>query len=318
MLIKSADGKFKDIEILQGLLNHPAATADLKRRIKMEICSIRLGEKGEKEAAHEINFHFGETRNWAVIHDLRIEHGARSAQIDHIIVDRFLEVWVCESKWFAEGIAINEHGECSFFSDGKPRAMSSPFEQNRKHCTVLKAACRDGAIQLPKRFGLPITPSISSLVLVSKNARIERPSAKVKGVDDILKVDQLKERIDKDCDNDYNVLNAAKIISSDTLEGFARRLAALHNPIAFDWHAKFGLSTGVTLPATIQSLHAAQKAGPPVCETQKERKMKSKPVCSSCEKPVPDNEAEYCRFHKAKFGGNVYCWDCQKNVSAIV
>lgn len=33
-----------------------------------------------------------------------------------------------------------------------------------------------------------------------------------------------------------------KLIGQDTLEGFARQVAKLHRPIAFDWAAKFGLT----------------------------------------------------------------------------
>ncbi len=316
MLIKSADDKTKDINILQGLLNHPAATADVQQKIEEEIHAIRAGVEGEEQAAYEINFYFGKpkAKNWSVIHDLRIEHGERVAQIDHILINRFLDIWVCESKWFAEGIAINEHGECSAFSRGKPYGVPSPIEQNRKHYEVLKAACRDGAVKLPKRLGLAIKPDIKSLVLVSKKARIERPSAKVKGLDEILKIDQFKARIDKDFDSDNNPVHFTKVISPGTLEDFARRLAALHKPITFDWHAKFGLSREVAA----HPIHATPKTNAPGSETQADGRKKSTPVCFSCRKPVPDNEAEYCRSHKAKFGGKVYCWACQKKMSATV
>ena len=46
-----------------------------------------------------------------VIHDLRLEVDGRVAQIDHLIIDRFLTVWVCESKHFAEGVGVDEHRE---------------------------------------------------------------------------------------------------------------------------------------------------------------------------------------------------------------
>ena len=46
----------------------------------------------------------------SVIHDLRIECEGRVAQIDHLLIGRFLDIWVCETKNFSEGIAINEQG----------------------------------------------------------------------------------------------------------------------------------------------------------------------------------------------------------------
>ncbi len=214
MLIKSADDKTKDIEVLQGLLHHPLASADTKRKIEQEIRFIQSGAKGERDAAYEIEFHYGPSKYWAIVHDLRIEHKGRVAQIDHILINRFLDVWACESKRFAEGIAINEHGECSAFFGGKPYGVPSPFEQNRKHLTVLKAVCENGGIVLPKRLGFAIKPDIRSLVLVSKNARITRPKAKIDGLDTILKVDQIKAYMDKLIDANNNPLGLAKIIGS--------------------------------------------------------------------------------------------------------
>ena len=111
MVIKPADSRNGDLETLQSLLQHPDATADRKRKIEQEIRTLQSGLKGEREAAYEINFHYGPSRNWAIIHDLRIEHDGRAAQIDHLLINRVLEVYVCESKRFAEGIAITD--QCS-------------------------------------------------------------------------------------------------------------------------------------------------------------------------------------------------------------
>lgn len=309
MLIKSADDKTRDIETLQGLLNHRSASADAKRKIEQEIRFIQSGAKGERDAAYEIEFHYGSSKNWAIIHDLRIEHDGRVAQIDHILINRFLEVWVCESKRFAEGIAINEHGECAAFFSGKPYGVPSPFEQNRKHLTVLKAICESDEVALPKRLGFAIKPDIRSLVLVSKNARITRPKTHVDGLDEILKVDQIKARIDKSIDVNNNPLAMAKIIGSDTLEDFALQLKALHKPITFDWHAKFGLSKE---PVEQESTFVDESAAKPKVETEK----KSKLVCISCGAPVTYSIAKFCWFNKPRFGGNVYCMDCQQQVVA--
>ena len=113
MLIKKADDKTKDIEVLQGLLTHPDASVEIKRKIEQEIRNIQSGIRGEADTAYELDFYYGPSKNWAVIHDLRIEHKGRVAQIDHLLVNRFLDVWICESKRFSEGIAINEQGECA-------------------------------------------------------------------------------------------------------------------------------------------------------------------------------------------------------------
>jgi len=304
MLIKAADDKTKEVKILQRLLNHPAATAGIKRAIEQEIRNIRSGAENEKQTAYEINFDYEPSKNWAVIHELRIEHGGRVAQIDHVLVNRFLDVWVCESKYFAEGIAINEHGECSFFSGGKPHGAPSPFEQNRRHCAVLKAVFDDGAVELHKRLGFSIKPRIKSLILVSKNARITRPQARIKGLDDIMKVDQVRAHIDRAIDDDNNVLSVAKVIGSGTLKDFANRLAALHTPIAWNWHAQFGLPREIARPVAIGASEAAPGGNKP----------KPMLACHSCKAVVTDKNVAYCEANRARFGGRVYCIPCQRTV----
>lgn len=108
MIIKEADDKKSQIATLEALGARRDASPEVRKRIEQEIRNIRSGIKGEEEAAYEINFHFGATKNYAVIHDLRIEVEGRVAQIDHLLIGRFLDIWVCETKSFCEGIAINE------------------------------------------------------------------------------------------------------------------------------------------------------------------------------------------------------------------
>jgi hypothetical protein len=53
-----------------------------------------------------------------VIHDHRIEHRGRVAQIDHLLINRFLDIFVLESKNYDYGVKISEEG--GLFGVGKP------------------------------------------------------------------------------------------------------------------------------------------------------------------------------------------------------
>lgn len=313
MLIKKADDKTRDIEILRTLLGNPAASPETKKRIEIEIRNISSGIKGEQDAAYEIDFHYGPSKNWAVIHDLRIEHKGRVAQIDHLLINRFLDFWVCESKRFSEGIAINEQGECAMFWNGKPQGIGSPHEQNAKHIAVLKAACDDGTIPLPKRLGFAIKPSFNGLVVVSTNARIARAKAKGWWDEGIAKADQVKAKIEKSVDSENNPLVMAKLISSETLQDFARSLLCQHERAAFDWHARFGLTKSAVAPAPIKP-PAAPPTPDRVASPPAEPK-KSKLACVSCGAVVEMKVARFCWFNKTKFGGEIYCRDCQESIS---
>lgn len=256
MIIKEADDKVCDISTLKSLASRPDATPETRKRIEQEIRNIQAGARGEQEAAYEMKVHYGESRNWAVIHDLRIEYNGLAAQIDHLLLNRWLDIWVCESKHFSEGVGINEHGEFAAFFNGKPYGVPSPIEQNAKHILILKRLFDSGIIELPKRFGISIKPELKSLVLVSKKARIGRPKGKVEGIECVIKNDQFFTTVNKAVDEN-GILSMGKLIGQDTLEDLARMIVTLHRPASFEWAAKFGLP--VTIAASTPQVGCRSK-----------------------------------------------------------
>jgi hypothetical protein len=239
MLIKAADDKSGMIAKLE----HLAAQANgaTRKSIEDELRRQRAGIKGEAESAYLIDFHFGETKSWAVIHDLRIRVGERVAQIDHLLINRFMECYVLETKHFHAGVKITEDGEFLRWNAFRKtyEGMPSPLLQNERHIEVLRKAV-DG-IELPTRLGIRIRPRFETLVLVAPNARIDRPTNF--DASRVIKADGLKSRIWKDLD-EKNLFTdvfatAAKVVGSDTLQDVARRLAALHEPIEPNYAARF-------------------------------------------------------------------------------
>jgi hypothetical protein len=311
MIIKEADDKKSSIQTLQALLSHPDCSADIHKRIEQEIRNIQAGSRGEEEAAYAMKVHWGESKNWMVLHDLRIEHGELAAQIDHLIINRFLDIWVCESKHFSEGVAINEHGEFTAFFAKKPYGVPSPIEQNKRHILILKRFFDAGTVNLPTRLGFTIKPDLKSLVLVSKHARINRPKVKIDELDSVIKNDQIFKSIDKAIDQNNNPLLLAKIIGQDTLETLAWDIAYQHKPIAFDWAARFGLpsKTAESAPPRVEAEPGATQVAQNVSE---EQNPKQKLVCHSCAVSISYNVAKFCWTNKAKFGGKIYCMGCQR------
>lgn len=323
MIIKHADDKQTDLNTLQNLLSHPDADAATKKRIEREIRNIQAGIRGEREAAYELQVRWGGSKNWMILNDLRIEHNGLVAQIDHLAVNRWLDTWVFESKNFSEGVAINEHGEFSAFFGGKPYGVPSPIEQNNKHILILQRWFDSGTVNLPTRLGFTIKPALKSLVLVSKNARISRPKNNVEGLSCVVKIDQFFKTIDKALD-DSSPMIMAKIISQDTLEQLARDIAKQHRPAQFDWAAKFGLSaTMKTVPAmpppstratAVQVAEVDKPSAKEKLVDVETPKPKQKLVCHACGVSITYNVAKFCWSNKSRFGGNIYCMDCQKKV----
>lgn len=369
MIIKPRDSKDRDFQILRLLAGRRSTGADARKKIDQEIRNIQSGIKGESEAAYEIEFHYGASKNLMIIHDLRLECDGRVAQIDHLLIDRMMNMYVCESKRFSEGVAVNDRGEFAAFYGSKPYGIGSPIEQNKRHMLVLKSLfARGGPVELPRRLGMAIQPSITGFILVSKNARISRPTKADPELDCIIKNDQLKSRITKDdaeVGTGTALVRISKIVGADTIEDLARDIARQHRPLQFDWAAKFGLaaltaeelaelggvkgSPTITVPTAIAAApvqaHVEPSVGPQVVfiaakasRTARAAKpavaggeanpapeavapaaaleKKSKLVCEACTAAVPYNVAKFCWFNKPKFGGNVYCMECQKTVVA--
>jgi hypothetical protein len=319
MLIKSADDKRPQIDALEALLARPDVDAQTRRRIEQEIRSIRVGASGERDAAYEIEFHYGESRNRMSIHDLRIEVDGRVAQIDHLIINRLLDIWVCESKHFAEGVAINERGEWEAFYGRRRYGIPSPVEQNRRHIAVLTDVFSKGLVPLPKRLGITIKPQMNSLVLVSNGARISRPKGRaaqrVEGLETVIKADQLSATVERAFDQ-RSLAAIGKVVGQETVETLARQLAALHTPVQVDWAAKFGLASEPPrwAHAVVETPPAARIDPAAIPGPATGYPGAHQPVCATCGRRVSDAVIAYCHAYAGRFSGVIYCMDCQKQV----
>jgi hypothetical protein len=307
MQIKAADDKQPQIDALNTLLGRPDVDAATRRKIETEIRQIRAGAAGERDAAYEIEFDFGGNPNRMTIHDLRLEVEGRVAQIDHLIIDRLLSIWVCESKHFSEGVAVDDFGEWTGFYNRRPFGIGSPIEQNRKHITVLGDVFAKRLVDLPKRLGFTIKPDLRSLILVSKDARIHRPKtksarARIEGLDSVIKVDQLNTVLDRDWES-KGITNFGRHAGKSEIERLARQLVALHLPTSVDWTARFGLAVQ---PKPI--------AAPPPTAGEAPKPMETVSVCQSCGKPVSPKVVQYCHDQAVRFDGRILCYTCQRHV----
>lgn len=240
MILKEADTKTPQLAELESYLAAPGLPAATKQHLERELKFLRAGIKGERESAYDIDFYSGASKNRIVIHDLRVEHNGRVAQIDHLILNRLLEVYVLETKHFSEGVSINEQGEFSIWFAGKPRGIPSPLEQNERHIAVLQDVFK--TLDMPTRLGIRLQPSFESVVLVSKNARIGRPE----NFDTrrVVKSDHLERWINQNIDSGSPLL-MAKVVGVNTLTAIARQLVALHRPLVPDYRARFGINEEV-------------------------------------------------------------------------
>lgn len=306
MIIKSADDKTHQIQQLEGLLN--VANADQKNKITQELRNLRAGIKAEQEAAYLIDFDLGKSQNTLVIHDLRLEIGGRVAQIDHLLINRTLNIFVLETKHFHAGLKITEDGEFMSWNDFKKcyEGMPSPFAQNERHIAVLTDAL--ARIDMPSKIGLRLSPVCHSYVLVSSKARIDRP--KKFDTSRIIKSDMLAATLDKFFDKAgviEVVGSLARCLSTETLEKVGQTLLRMHRPASFDYAAKFGIQQGQLSAPSVT-------AAPPVMAKPEPAPQ----VVASSGKPADQHTCRECKSTKlsvqyGKYGYYFKCGDCESN-----
>lgn len=304
MLIKTKDDVAPAISRLEQLLKTPGLLKNQRDTIENEIIMMRSGAKGERDAAHHIEFELQGTNNYAIIHDLRIEHNNRVAQIDHLLINRYLDIFVIESKNFSTSIRINDLDEFEVRTRFGWRGIPSPVEQNKRHAEVLKQLLNDAGI-LPKRLGFQLTPTIYNWVLVSPECNISGRSAD----HDILKMDMFGARMKKFREQDLSLLEIMKLISSESLTELAKKLASFHNPISIDYSAKFGVVQSEAKddckyqPPPNYNGHTSTPATSVIQEKSN--------CCEACGDAVEEKTVSFCRLNKKRLGGKLLCRKCQ-------
>ena len=202
-----------------------------------------IGSKGEKDAAYFINFYYEHSTNWAVIHDLRINHKGKVAQIDHILVNRLFDFYILESKSFSEKIEINNSGEFSVIYNNKKISIESPIEQNERHIHLFSSFLKDNSI-LPKRLGIEIKPKFFNYILISPKTTIKRPLKSKFNTDNVIKADTLRSVIEKNADNVpiHEVGRIVTFSSFNTITKMARKIVSYHEPYTIDLKKKYGIT----------------------------------------------------------------------------
>lgn len=310
MLLKSADDKSEQISLLEKLCKASNISSALRDKIYAELSMLRAGIKGEQDSAYEIDFYFGKSKNWMVIHDLRLECEGRVAQIDHLLISRLLECCVIETKNYSASIEISEKGEFARVDDARSFGIASPIEQNNKHIEVLRSVLGKLANKLPKRMGMKLMPEFRNVVLFSKAAQIKRPVKFDTGA--VMKAEQFKSWIDEDRSNPNlsvkDFIQVARVVSSETITDLGLRLVARHKPIVPDYYSKFGLMESDL------SVQQESKKYEVISTPQINERISDKNYwCASCKAKITERVAKFCWDKEQRFGGRAYCMNCQKS-----
>ena len=312
MLIKGRDDHDADLESLRRLLDCQV-TPKQRDLIEREIKCINAGARGEDGSAYYIDFRYKDSPNWAVVHDLRLEYRGFVAQIDHLLINRFLDIYVLESKNYSHGIKITPEGEFLAWNGKTYLAIESPIEQNKRHVDLLQRVIQQPGFS-PTKLGVTISLTYLSYVMVAPKSRVDRPASGKFDSSMVIKADALVAAIDKRF-NETPVVGVfsslAKMVSQETLETLARRLVRLHRQSQMDFGSKYGVTVADASAPIQQSAFAIATTSANGNESRKEI------ACAACGTAVDGKVVYYCRINKDKFGGKVLCRSCQQTPKVI-
>jgi hypothetical protein len=304
VIIKTMDSRQEEMRELSSLLNEKI-NANQRFQIERELKAIRTGALGEEDAAYYIDFYFGEPKNWAVIHDLRIKYKGQVAQIDHILMNRMFDIYVLESKNYSYKITITPEEEFKVYSGTQHYGVPSPIEQNKRHIHLLEQFLKAKEI-LPKRMGIRISPRLKSFILISPKSIISRPPEMKYDTSVVIKAAMLRTKIDDELEKTSPAAALGligKISSSSTIEKISRRLVRYHRPHKIDWRGRFGLPSDS--PSDYQNVPFRNNRGLRIEDS-------SQYFCFKCKKAISEKVAKFCFQNRPKFEGRLIALTVKK------
>ena len=243
MIIKDRDPAENAVEQLTDLLSLDLSAAK-KFLIERELKRLSPQKNGSHSPAHFINFYCEECPDWAIIHDLKIESNGFAVHIDHLLINKYLDLHLFESRNYNDNIKITADGEFLVFDGNQYQAVNSPLEENEKRIQVLADLLVENKI-LPKKMGIALKPRISSYVLVHPAANVIRPPEAVYDTSSVVSADYLTktllrqlERLKKTF---LRIKSLPKAFKADTLAKVAARLAAMNKPNLINYRRIFCL-----------------------------------------------------------------------------
>lgn len=309
MLIKIADDKTKRLRLLEDLQGSTRLDVRQKEWLTKELLSTRKGIQGEQNSAHYLDNYLSASKNFMVIHDLRIAVDGEVAQIDHLLVGRAFFIFL-ETKTFGGDISVNEHGEFSVQYPGERSFdIPSPLEQSRRHANVLHKLLE--RLEIKPRVGAK--HNMEHVVLVDPKRAIRRPDAKKLDTSFLVKADQFPAWHQKWADKDASVLEVfttlADVRGQGTIREWAEKIARQHRPAPLLELPEFMQPRAEQVQASLTAKAAtpptSSKAG--VAPAAEKRRL----ACATCGTKISFAEGKFCWNQEQRFGGYQYCREHQ-------
>ena len=317
MILKSADDKSKRLALLEELQRSQFLDETQKKWLRDELMRLKKGIQGERESAHYLDSYFKDGENHAVLHDLRFVVDGDVAQIDHLIINRMVGIYLLETKNYSGNLIINEHGEFTAVYGESRFGIPSPIEQSLRHERLLNKLLEKldivGRTQKEANF--------HHVVMLHPKAIIERPASKTFDTSNVIKADQFptwhQRYVDKMGFGSVfkSVLNLRTI---DTVKEWGEKLKRQHRPADLLALPEFmtprepkKVAIAVPIGHSVPPSNVQVKQNPPIAVTQPTCEPAKRLICAHCSAKISYPEGKFCWNNSKRFGGLAYCRDHQ-------
>lgn len=321
MILKSADDKSKRIALLEELQRSTRLDTYQRTWLSEELERFKKGIQGERDSAHYLDNYFRNGQNHVVLHDLRFVVDGDVAQIDHLVINRAVGIYLIETKNYAGNLVINGHGE--FTAEyGKLRfGIESPLEQSRRHERVLIRLLE----QLEIVGRTQKQPDFHHVVMLHPKAIIQRPPAATFDSSNVIKADQFPTwhaGYVEGMGISSTLKSALNMRSLDTIKEWGEKLKRQHrvaDPLALPDFMRPKPPVAAAAPAVNKSPESPRPAipvaaaeprsvpAPAVAADKTEKKL----ICTRCGIKISFPEGKFCWNNSKRFGSAQYCREHQ-------
>jgi ssDNA-binding Zn-finger/Zn-ribbon topoisomerase 1 len=279
VFIKENSDVSEFMEKMQALSDR--ATGDLKKEIEKQIKLASYGELGENNIIFELK---NSGIDMCVLHDIYMEYGDMSAQIDFIVITRKM-ILVIECKNLIGNIEIDNGGNFirtyELFGKKVKEGIYSPITQNERHLRVLKEVRKESKSNFIAKhvFETGFDELYKSIVvLANPKTYLNAKFAKKEVKDQVIRADQLVALINKLNDESKNITSTEKEMK-DLAEFFLSQNASRKS----DYTKKYE-----ELLDEVEKAHVTPKGEKPVeekiIETAEEREetIAEEKICPRC------------------------------------
>ncbi|MDL2191742.1 nuclease-related domain-containing protein [Cobetia sp. LC6] len=265
MLIKDCDSREYDLLVLEVLAQDAALAAPERHKVLEALRAIRARQARRRALASQLDTLLGTRDDWVVLHDVRLAQAEGVIEIDHLLINSLMQVWVLDASCFDLTLSITPFGELLAHDGRVAQEGEVPADEDgvMAHavtpCPLQTIPERSRAIVqwleasslLPVRLGMTLQPQLRYRIVVADAAQVSRPPEDIFDSRALLSFARLKRQCLQVSSKTAYVTRLRSFthrLDQRRLRQLGRAIATRHVAPNTDWVAELGLATDTRSP----------------------------------------------------------------------